>query len=56
MTNIGITDAMLSHAADSGSDLIVMGGYAHSRLRHLVFGGATSGILETMTVPVLMAH
>jgi nucleotide-binding universal stress UspA family protein len=56
VTDIGITDAMLSNAADSGSDLIVMGGYAHSRLRHLVFGGATSGILETMTVPVLMAH
>ncbi|WP_046865103.1 universal stress protein [Microvirga massiliensis] len=53
---IEVADALLSHAADSGSDLIVMGGYAHSRLRHLVFGGATSGILKTMTTPVLMAH
>ena len=42
-SEIGIAEAMLSHVADSGTDLIVMGGYAHSRLRHLVFGGATSG-------------
>ena len=40
---IGVTDALLSHVANSAVDLIVMGGYAHSRLRHLVFGGATSG-------------
>ena len=55
-TEIGLAEAMLSHAADNGSDVIVMGGYAHSRLRHLVFGGATSGILRSMTVPILMAH
>ena len=53
---IGVADALLSHVADSAVDLIVMGGYAHSRLRHLVFGGATSGILNSMTAPVLMAH
>jgi len=55
-SEIGIAEAMLSHVADSGTDLVVMGGYAHSRLRHLVFGGATSGILKSMTAPVLMAH
>jgi len=55
-SEIGIADAILSHVADSGTDLIVMGGYAHSRLRHLVFGGATSGVLTSMTAPVLMAH
>jgi nucleotide-binding universal stress UspA family protein len=35
---------------------MVMGGYGHSRLREFVLGGATRGILQTMTVPVLMAH
>jgi nucleotide-binding universal stress UspA family protein len=53
---IGVTEALLSHAADTAADLVVMGSYAHSRLRRLVFGGATSGILSAMTSPVLMAH
>jgi nucleotide-binding universal stress UspA family protein len=51
-----IHGAILSLAADDGSDLIVMGGYDHSRLRERAFGGVTRGILETMTVPVLMSH
>jgi len=47
---------MLSYAADSSADMIVMGGYGHSRLREFVLGGATRGLLEAMTVPVLMSH
>jgi nucleotide-binding universal stress UspA family protein len=54
--NIDVSDALLSHAADGGVNLIVMGGYAHSRLRDLFFGGATIGMLNSMTVPVLMSH
>ena len=54
--DIDVSDALLSHAADSGVNLIVMGGYAHSRLRDLVFGGATIGMLNSMTVPVFMSH
>lgn len=46
----------LSRAADFGSDLIVMGGYGHSRLREWVMGGVSRSILEHMTVPVLMSH
>ena len=38
------------------ADMIVMGGYGHSRLREFVLGGATRGLLESMTVPVLMSH
>ncbi|KPQ11466.1 MAG: UspA family universal stress protein [Saliniramus fredricksonii] len=57
LTNVGsVSDSILSHAADNGADLIVMGGYGHSRMRELVLGGATRGILESMTVPVLMMH
>jgi nucleotide-binding universal stress UspA family protein len=48
--------ALLSHAADSGADYIVMGGYGHSHLRELVFGGATRTIFQSMTIPVFMAH
>jgi len=54
--NIDVGDALLSHAADSGADLMVMGGYGHSRLREFVLGGATRSIFESMTVPVLLSH
>jgi nucleotide-binding universal stress UspA family protein len=57
LTSVGnVADTILSHAADSGVDLVVMGGYGHSRLREFVLGGATRGMLATMTVPVLMMH
>lgn len=52
----GVADALLNHAADRGLDLVVMGGYGHSRVREFLFGGATRDILRTMTVPVLMTH
>ena len=55
-TEIGIADAMLSCAADLSTDLIVMGAYGHARWTERVFGGATRGLLATMTVPVLMSH
>ena len=51
-----IADALLSHAADSGTDFIVMGGYGHSRFREFVLGGVTRSIFRSMTVPVLMSH
>ena len=52
----GVASTILNYAADSSIDLIVMGGYGHSRLREFVLGGATRGILGAMTVPTLMAH
>jgi nucleotide-binding universal stress UspA family protein len=55
-TDIGVTDAILSHVADCSASMIVMGGYGHSRLREFVLGGVTCGILSTMTVPVFMSH
>jgi nucleotide-binding universal stress UspA family protein len=51
-----VTNTLLSYAADSSTDFIVMGGYGHSRLREWILGGATRGILQSMTVPVLMSH
>lgn len=52
----GIGETLLSYAAASGGDLLVMGGYGHSRLREFVLGGATRGILDAMTLPVLLSH
>ena len=51
-----VPSTILSYAADSSADIIVMGGYGHSRLREFVLGGATRGLLESMTIPVLMSH
>jgi nucleotide-binding universal stress UspA family protein len=51
-----VASTILSHAADISADLIVMGGYGHSRLREFVLGGATRKILASMTVPTLMSH
>lgn len=49
-------EGLLSLAVDCGAEMIVMGCYGHSRARELVLGGATRTMLESMTVPVLMAH
>ena len=54
--DIDVADVILSHAADAGSDFIVMGGYGHSRLREFVLGGVTRSIMRSMTAPVLMSH
>lgn len=54
--DIDVAATILSHAADSSADMIVMGGYGHSRLREFVLGGVTRTLLESMTVPVLMSH
>jgi nucleotide-binding universal stress UspA family protein len=51
-----VADIILSSAADFGADLIVMGAWGHSRLREFVLGGVSRGILQEMTVPVLMSH
>jgi nucleotide-binding universal stress UspA family protein len=58
LTASGISDAdcLLSHLADSDADLLVMGAYAHARLRELVLGGVTQKILGQMTTPVLLSH
>jgi nucleotide-binding universal stress UspA family protein len=54
--DIDVANIILSHVADAGTDLLVMGGYGHTRLREFVLGGATRGILTSMTVPTLMSH
>jgi nucleotide-binding universal stress UspA family protein len=51
-----IQPMILSIAADNGLDLIVMGGYGHSRLQERILGGVTRGMLRSMTVPTLMSH
>jgi len=48
--------SILSIAADESLDLLVMGGYGHSRMQETVFGGVTRAMFRSMTIPVLMSH
>lgn len=48
--------AIVDQARAMQADLIVMGAYGHSRLRELVFGGATKQMLQAPPVPVLMSR
>ena len=52
----GVSDALLNHISDNQIDLVIMGGYGHSRVREFILGGATRGMLQAMTVPCIMAH
>lgn len=54
--DMGTADTVLSRISDRGSDLLVMGGYGHGRMREIALGGVTRNILKHMTVPVLMSH
>lgn len=56
VTSSDVGNGLLSLAADTDSDLIVMGGYGHTSFREILLGGVTRTVLETMTVPVLMSH
>ena len=51
-----IQSSILSIAADESINILVMGGYGHSRLKETVFAGVTREMLESMTVPTLMSH
>ena len=48
--------ALLMTAEDLGADLLVMGGYTHSRLRQLILGGVTRHVIGHAQLPVLLNH
>lgn len=51
-----VGEATLMEAANLGADLLFKGAYTNSRLRQMIFGGATSHILAAAELPVFMAH
>lgn len=51
-----VGQSILCAAQDFDADLVVMGGYGTSRLRELVFGGATRTLLHSSPIPVLFSH
>lgn len=54
--NFSAAYALLEHARTVGADLLVAGGYGHSRLREAVLGGTTRELLQTAHLPVLFSH
>lgn len=50
------SSALLTAAQEAGADLIVMGGYGHSRLQQSLFGGVTRRLIDTCPVPLFMSH
>jgi nucleotide-binding universal stress UspA family protein len=52
----GIGAVILAQAEEERAELVVAGGYGHSRLREMFLGGATSYLLEHMTTPILFSH
>ena len=48
--------SILAICKELNADLLIMGGYAHSRFREMIMGGTTRTVLEEMDIPVLMSH
>ena len=51
-----VADVLNQHAVDVAADLVVMGGYGHSRLRERVFGGVTKSMIDAPKFPIFMAR
>lgn len=51
-----VCETILDQARRMSADLVVMGGYGHSRAREWLLGGATRDMLNASDVPILMAH
>lgn len=49
-------ETLLEESRKLKADLLVIGGYSHTRARELLFGGVTSHILEAADIPVFMTH
>jgi hypothetical protein len=55
--NDSVASALIKHAQDSRADLIVAGGYGHSRFREWTLGGATRELLSgSCPIPILFSH
>ncbi len=51
-----VAQALRDTAVSQGADMLIMGGYVHSRLRELVFGGVTQSLLKHSPVPLFLSH
>jgi nucleotide-binding universal stress UspA family protein len=54
--NGDVAETLRNHATLTRADMIVMGGYVHSRLRELVFGGVTQSLLKQSPVALFLSY
>lgn len=52
----GVAATLMDAAREGGADLLVMGGYGHSRFRQFIFGGVTDSVMTHATLPIVIAH
>lgn len=55
-TGASVATTLLRHAAESNAQLLIAGGYGHSRLREWVMGGTTRELLDALHLPILFSH
>jgi len=53
---VDVGASILRRARDVGADTVVMGAYAHTRLREVMFGGTTETMVRQTEMPVFLAH
>lgn len=51
-----VGETLLAESRALGADLLVVGGYTHTRARQLLFGGVTRYVFEAADIPVMLAH
>ncbi len=51
-----VADILLERCKDQGANLLMIGGYGHSRIGEIIFGGVTHDLMQRYDVPVLIAH
>jgi nucleotide-binding universal stress UspA family protein len=51
-----VSDLIMTEAANTGGDLVIMGAYSHSRMQEFVMGGVTRHALRHVVTPLLMMH
>jgi nucleotide-binding universal stress UspA family protein len=51
-----VGEVILAEAQAMDADLVVKGAYTRSRLRQVIFGGATEHVLQHSPIPVFTAH
>jgi nucleotide-binding universal stress UspA family protein len=54
--DVTVTNALLHFVQDEGIDLVVGGGYGHTRLGEWIFGGVTRDLLTNGPVCCLLSH
>ena len=56
VSTLSMAEALVATAASVSAGLVVMGAFAHSRMRHLFRGSMTQQLVESTTIPLFLTH